>query len=429
MANHRPTISIPELSVRQLVIATLVVGLVFFAFWLVFSFNQAFLILLAGIIISVALKPVVTRLNRRGVPVWAAVLLFYLLLGVLFALFLLYGLPLITQQVATIAAEIGRGYDAFRESLLTSSNLIIKRLAETLPAEPGMLADAASQPSTQAQPPAEPGNALQQGLRVVGVASNVIFQVAAIFVIAFFWTLEAERIKRAGILLLPRQRRDGAREMIQAMEERVSAYVSGQLLLAIIIGGLALIAYFIIGLPNALVLGLFVMVMEVIPVVGPLIAAVPAVILAFSISPAMALWVVLALIIIHQLESNVIGPRVMKRAMDMRPIVTLLALAAFGSLFGVLGALVALPLASILQLFLDRYVLDISAREATLPDRSRVGVIRYEIQNLIEDTRKLIRQQDTEALDSGEQIEDIIEAIAVDLDSILAQAGEEPESE
>src|SRR5690606_5799327 len=104
---------------------------------------------------------------------------------------------------------------------------------------------------------------------------------------------------------------------------RVGGYVNGQLLLSLIIGTLAMIAYFIIGLPYAPALGLFVAIMEIIPLIGPVIGAVPALVLGFSISPQTALWTVVASLIIHQLESNFFGPRVMKRTLGMRPLVTL----------------------------------------------------------------------------------------------------------
>lgn len=419
---------LPELSTRQLVLATLVVGLVALGFWLVFQFHQAFLILLAGIIVSVALRPTIVRLQRFGIPAWAGMLLLFAVLATLAALFLVFGVPFLSRQVATISAEIGRGYTDFREGLVTTSNLIVKRLAESLPAELAVPGTATPSPTSPAGPIADGSVDLRRGLAMVGQATTAGLQIAAIFVLGFFWTLESERIKRSGLLLVSRYRRDDARELVEAMENRVSTYVSSQLLLAGIIGGLSLIAYVIIGVPNALVLGLFMAVMEVIPVIGPIIGAIPVVLVAFSVSPTMALWVIVAVVIIHQLESNLIGPRVMKRAMDMRPLVTLIALTAFGSLFGVLGALVALPLASILQLLLDRFVLDINAPDDAQGDRGRVSVIRYEISALIEDTRKTIRRQESDSLETGEQIEDLIEALAVDLDSLLAQISQEAET-
>jgi predicted PurR-regulated permease PerM len=261
------------------------------------------------------------------------------------------------------------------------------------------------------------------------LGAKAIFQIAAIFLIAFFWTVESERIKRSAVAQLPLNRREPARELIGEIEGRVGGYVLGQLLLCAIIGALSLAAYLLIGLPYALVLALFVGVMEIIPFIGPVIGAIPALVIGFSESTTMALWTVVASVVIHQLESNVFGPRVMKRTLNMRPLVTLLALTAFGTLFGVLGAIVALPLASVLQLFFDRFLVEAPPRTESNGQRDRLGLLRYETQELMEDVRKVIRRRETAAPEDGPleagTVEDTLEAIALDLDSLLASYRQE----
>jgi len=230
--------------------------------------------------------------------------------------------------------------------------------------------------------------------------------------------------------LLPLNQREPARELITAIEQRIGAYVVGQLTVNVIMGTLATIAYLIIGLPYAPLLGLIVGIMEFIPLIGPLIGVIPALIIGFSISPTTALWTVIAAIIIHQVESNFLSPRVMRRALGMRPMVTLLALAAFGSLFGVLGVIVALPLASVLQLLFDRYLVDAQAPNGDSVERDRIGVLRYETRELIEDVHKMIRRRELEpgeTAQASETVEDTLEIIAQDLDSLLAQF-REPEA-
>ncbi|MFO7664340.1 MAG: AI-2E family transporter [Chloroflexota bacterium] len=427
MTKERESLSLPEISIRRLVVATLIVGLVSLSFWLAFQFHLAILILLAGIILSLAIKPAVTRLKKFGVPAWAGVLIIYIILAVIAVLFLRFGLPLVTEQVSTVAEQTTQAYSDLREYLVTNSNLLIRRWAESLPAELGL---PESDPLAADLPePLDSEMVLSQGLDLLSGVSSALLQIAAIFVIGFFWTMESERIKRSGILLLPRGKREQARELIQAIEDQIGEYVSAVLLMSAIIGSLAFVAYLIIGLPNALVLGMLMVVMELIPILGPIIGAIPAIVIALTISPTTAIWVVVALVVLNQLEANVIAPRVMKRVMDLRPLVTLLALVAFGSLFGILGALVALPLVSILQLLTDRYMLDITPEEGAITERTRLGVIRYELQELIEDTRRFIRDDEEESTDEGEEAEDMIEAIAVDLDSLLGQYGPKGEAE
>jgi predicted PurR-regulated permease PerM len=421
MTNGKPSLALPDLSARTLITATVVVGLVALGFWLLFRFYQVILILLAGIIISVALNPAVNRLRARGIPPGVAVAAIFGLLLLVFLLFLRFVAPLIADQAATIGTQLGEAYAAVVQRLREAPNMLVRQLAEALPAQPGL-----ATPAPEPQSPPADGVApspFAQAWGYLGAAAQTVYQIGAIFLIAFFWTIEAERIKRSAVSLLPLDRRDAAREMIAEIETRIGGYVTGQLLLSLIIGSLSFVAYLIIGLPYALALALFVGIMEVIPVIGPLIGAIPAVVIGFSMSPLTALWTVVASLVIHQLEANVFGPRVMKRTMNMRPLVTLLALTAFGTLFGVLGALIALPLASVIQLFLDRLVLEAPARYDGGEDRDRIGVLRYETQALIDDVRKLIRQKEGDApagQDETETPEDTLEAIALDLDSLLA---------
>jgi hypothetical protein len=100
----------------------------------------------------------------------------------------------------------------------------------------------------------------------------------------------------------------------------------------------------------------------------------------------------------------------------------LLALIALGSLFGIVGALVAIPIAAIIQLLVDRYLLtpDVSLQEG-VGGRDRLSVLRYETRELVQDVRKQVRSKNTITSDDSDQIEDSLEAIAADLDSILAQ--------
>jgi predicted PurR-regulated permease PerM len=417
--NGKPSLALPDLSARALITATAVVALVALGFWLLFRFYQVILILLAGIIISVALNPAVNRLRARGVPPAVAVTSIFGLLLVVALLFLRFGAPLIADQAATIGTQLGEAYATVVQRLREAPNMLIRQLAESLPAQPSL-----PTPTPEAAP-VDPAAAspFEQAWRYLGGGVQVLYQIGAIFLIAFFWTIEAERIKRSFVSLLPLSRRDAARDMIADIETRIGGYVAGQLTLSLIIGGLSFAAYLIIGLPYALALALFVGIMEVIPLIGPLIGAIPAVVIGFSVSPLTALWTVIASLIIHQLESNVFGPRVMKRTMNMRPLVTLLALTAFGTLFGVLGAIIALPLAAVIQLLLDRFVLEAPARYDGGEERDRIGVLRYETQALIEDVRKIIRQKEGDmpaAQDETETPEDTLEAIALDLDSLLA---------
>jgi predicted PurR-regulated permease PerM len=158
------------------------------------------------------------------------------------------------------------------------------------------------------------------------------------------------------LLLVPQSKRESISELISAMETKVGFYIAGQGVLCLVIGIMALVAYLLIGLPNALVLALVAGVMEAVPLIGPSLGAIPAAVIALAIAPSKLVWVIVATLVIQQLENAVLVPRVMRRAVGVNPFISLLAIFAFSSLFGVAGALMAIPTAAIIQLVLDRFV-------------------------------------------------------------------------
>ena len=197
-----------------------------------------------------------------------------------------------------------------------------------------------------------------QALGYLSSAARIIFEAIAILLLAFYWTLDGPRAIQSLLLLVPKEQRDSTRELIAAMETKVGYYVAGQGILCLVIGVMALAAYSIIGLPYALILALVAGVLEAVPLVGPLLGAIPASVVALSIGPTKLVWVIVATVIIQQLENSLLVPRVMHKAVGVNPFVSLLAIFAFSSLLGIPGALMAIPMAAIIQLLLDRFVFD-----------------------------------------------------------------------
>jgi hypothetical protein len=141
----------------------------------------------------------------------------------------------------------------------------------------------------------------------------------------------------------------------------------------------------LIGLPYTLVLAVFAGVMEMVPIFGPALGAVPALLVALSIDPSKAIWVVVATSVIQLLENAVLVPRIMKHSMGVNPIIILLSLIAFGSVFGFIGALLALPLAAIIQLLISRVVL--TAAETSRQAQQK----ELQIQSLIHESQDLMQ--------------------------------------
>ena len=168
------------------------------------------------------------------------------------------------------------------------------------------------------------------------------------------------------------------RALIAESQGKIGAFFRGQLILCSIIGLASTIAYLLLGIPNAFLLGLLMALFESVPLVGPFLGAVPALIVTMSSAPDKVVWVIGALVLIQTLESNFLVPRVMDRSVGVNAIITMLALAAFGALFGLLGALLAVPLAAILQIVIGRVLFNTPINEETTP--ARAGRCRHKPQ-------------------------------------------------
>ena len=403
---------------RRAMWATLVLVFVALGFWLFYRFYQVAFILLIAIVMGTVIRPVVTWLHRRGLPRVAGIILVYLLLLALLISFVLLLFPLIVEQGTTIAAAVPGYYQSLREWMVTYPNQLIVRLSEFLPATlPGL------------EPMQQTGQEMLasagQALGYVASAAKVVFMATAILLLAFHWTLNGPRTIQSLLLLVPEGQRESISELVSAMEAKVGFYIAGQSVLCLVVGIMALVAYLIIGLPNALVLALVAGVLEAVPMIGPLLGAIPAAVIALSIAPSKLLWVIAATIVIQQIENSVLVPRVMRKAVGVNPFVSLLAIFAFSSLFGIAGALMAIPIAAIIQLLLDRFVFHPAAIESEVSaGRDYASRLRYEAQDLAQGLRKqarLKKEGSDRRVEQTDQVMDEIEAITTDLDSLLAQ--------
>ena len=404
---------------RRVVGATLIFAAVAFCFWLIYHFYQVVFILFIAIVIGTVIRPIANWLNQRGIPRTGAVLLIYLVLLSLFAGFLWLLFPVIFSQSTTIARDIPTFYQGFRENLMQSSNQFVVRTGAILPS---------TLPGLAPVPPAGENlvGSAEQIWNYTILTAQVIFTFIIILILTMYWALDGPRIIKSFLLLVPQSRRESFAALIAAMEAKVGYYIAGQALLCFTIGVLALIAYSIIGLPNALVLALAAGVMEAVPMIGPALGAVPAGLVALSIDPTKVIWVIFATIVIQQTENSLLVPRIMKTAVGVNPFVTLLALFAMGSLFGVPGALMAIPMAAIVQLALNHFVFKTPTVELEVTEgRNYASRLRYEAQDLIQDLRKQVRHKKggtDEKIIQVEQVMDEIESITTDLDALLAQA-------
>ncbi|MGQ0602058.1 MAG: AI-2E family transporter [Anaerolineales bacterium] len=407
---------------RRIILSTLIVLLVGLGFWLLVSLRLALFSLFIAIVISTAMTPAVDWLNRRGLSrAWGVGIVYLGMLAALLAFGWLMA-PVLIEQAVNIAESYSLYYQSLRNQLLGSASSLIRRLAFQLPVSLSL--------ERPAETAGEALGAMAQALNYSALLGNSLFTTVAVFLLAFFWTLERKRSVRGLLLLLPLSRREEAQALFVEAEKKVGAYMRGLAFLSLAVGSTATIAYFVMGLPYALLLGILAGLFEVVPLIGPALGAIPAVMVAVSVDPDKTAVVIGVNIAIQFLENTFLAPRVMDKAVGVNPVVALLALAAFGSLFGLQGALLAIPLAAIGQLLIDRFLLGPKEAEESMPaGRGALSVLRYEARQFVQDMRKQVRQKDSHLDEASDQVEETLETVAQDLDSLLARVvGEEEQA-
>lgn len=397
---------------RRVVTVTLVVVLVTLGFYLLYLFSNVLFVLFVAMVLATAIRPAVLWLERYRIPQWLGTILVFLVIGGVTIGVLAVLAPLLLSQFLTLAGDIPEYYASFRDWLSSTTIPLMRSFAYRLPAEFPM---SLAQPSVQAS---ETVNAVAQAASYLRGLGWSLFGGVAIVLITFFWIVDREQIVRAGLLTVPIDRRSTAREIWDILEEKVGAFVRGQALLCLLIGILSGVAFVLIGLPNALLLAVMAGILEAVPYIGPIATTLLAVSLTLAQSPENIWWVIGACVAIQQIENAILVPRIMDRAVGVNAVVTLLAIAAFGTLLGVGGAIMAIPLAVIVQVLLERLLLNApQAGAVEITGRDHVSLLRYQAQDLAGDLRDRIKNHDVTA--DPNILEEDLEAVVGEIDRLL----------
>lgn len=408
---------LPQWSARQVFIATVLVIAVVLAFAILYFFRVAILLLFIAIVLATAMRPAIDWLYSRQVPRATGVILIYLLLVILLAGFALMVLPFIAEQVTALAAELPIYYAEVGGILAESPSRLLRLISWQMPSVTALFEQdaraAVEEPAqTLAQVPAAFA-AVQTALRALVIA-------VAVFIMAFYWTLQSDRIITSLLLLLPLPYRAKTRSLIGEIENKVGGFLLGQFTLMVIVGAAALVAYLLIGLPYALPLAILAGIFEAVPMIGPLLGALAALLVASSLGTFQVVMVLVASVAIQLAENYLLVPRVMRRSVGINSLLILLAMVAFSSLMGFAGVLLAIPITAILQLALEYLVLNEDAWQDGLGTRDRISRMRYELHDVVKDTRRRFRQKSELPNEQVDCWEDSIESIASQLECLLA---------
>lgn len=315
-------------------IILILLGLVF-----LYLIRDILMIVLVAVIIAAAINGPVSWLQKRRVPRLLGVIFIYLLLFLLLALIISLVLPPLAGQIKQLAGY----FPEFMEKIGVSiqewwGNYRFDGNLQTLLDQFG---DKLTQATSSIF------------ATIIGLFGG-LFSAIVVLVISFYLAVQEKGVKRFLISLTPNDHQHYLSDLIDRIQSKIGGWLRGQLLLMLIIGILTYIGLTILGVKYALTLALIACLLEIVPYIGPILSAVPAVILAFFQSPILALLVIILYVVIQELENYLIYPQVMKRTVGLSPIVIIIVMLIGAKLAGIMGIILAVPVtASIAEFFKD----------------------------------------------------------------------------
>ena len=317
--------------------------------WLVFRTWEVTVSVIISLMFVATFNPLVRRLQTRVGRGWAitavmltALLGVALLLGLIIPSLVRQGQSLVERapELLSRAEELARGAN-IQVDLRTPGQQVASRVAPTL---------------------------LSASLRFLGGVMTIL----TIFVLTIYLLIEGPDVGKNLLRLLPRPERQPVQRMVSEIGVQIGAYVRGQLLTSVLAGLFSFAVLSVLGVPEPLALAALMAVADLIPMVGPIVGTVPAVLMALSRDVPTAGIVLAAYLVYQQIEGNLIVPRVYGQALKLTPVVVLIAFLVGGTLMGILGALLALPVAAAIPIIAG-YVAE--WRERTHPHHEGAAVL------------------------------------------------------
>jgi predicted PurR-regulated permease PerM len=320
------------------------VGLVVGLIALAIAAGHVLILVFIAVILASGLQPFVAWI-RGHLPIGRGptILLVYAAFLIVVAAMALIVVPAAVAQLDKTVASLPPFFERARD---WASTIRPAGLSRSLIA----LIDAAAraiQPAASAAP--APGQVVQVGLTLAETITSVL----TLLTVVYFWLTEHARLQRYVLAFAPQDRRKRARDVWNAAETRLGMWVRGQLILMATIGIGAAVVYSVLGVPAALLLGLIAALAEAIPIVGPLLGAIPAVLVAATVSPQLALAVAGAYLVLQLVEGNVLVPLVMRNTIGISPFLVILSVLIGGAAGGFAGALLAVPIAAVGEVMIE----------------------------------------------------------------------------
>ena len=310
--------------------------------WMLYLLRDLALVVLTAVVISSAIEPGIKGLMRHRVPRILSVILIYLLLFALFFAVFFFFLPSVLEDLAAFIQSLPSYLNTFSGTgaFDTYAQLLGLPAPSTIPATVII------------------GSA--RDVLNLGVFSNVFSAIGAVFggvfsfilivVFSFYFAVIETGVDDFLRIVTPRRHQAYVQGLWRRSQHKIGLWMQGQLILAFLMGVLIFLGLSIFGVPHALVLAVIVSIFEIIPVFGPVLASIPAIIIGFvSGGTSLGIKVIFVYIIAQQFENHLIYPQVVTRVVGVPPLLVILALIVGGELAGFLGIILSVPAAATLQ--------------------------------------------------------------------------------
>lgn len=312
---------------------TIVFSVLFLVFlWFLYFIRDIILQFFVALLVMAVLDPLVTKLSTFRIPRGLSIAITYLVVFGIFGVALYSLVPPLIDQTASFAANLPAYFDAIPNIYNVNQEVIGQLLSQV-------------------------GSLPSQVLRVsFSILSNIV-NIIAVLIFAFYLLLARNKFGEQLQTFFGEARSREIVSTLDTLEKRLGGWARGQITLMVLVGILTYIGLTILGIPYSLPLAILAGILEMVPYLGPVIAAVPAVLIGFGISPLMGFGVMALALLIQQLENYVFVPKVMERSVGVSPVIVLLCLAIGFRLAGIVGAVIAIPVFITIQVFLQKYLL------------------------------------------------------------------------
>ena len=337
---------------KRAAISTLVVGGIVVLALALWQLKLLAALLFFAFILAAAMRPAVEKLAERGIPRGAGIALHYVVFIGLIAGFLWAVVPRAVDQIDDAVGGLPQTRSELGEQARESSGIKhdilvgVQRRLEDLPSGEQLV---------------DP--AVEVTLTVFEVALGIFFVLAS----AAYWIFERKRAEDLLCSLLPHEKRKRVRDTWELIDAKLGAYVRGQAVLIVLVGTVLSVTFWAIGLPYWILIGAFAGVVEIVPVIGPLVAGALAVGVGLTVSWQTGLAAGLAVLVVRLLEDYLVIPRLLGDAVGLTPLVVLVAVTACGLLFGGFAVILAIPLAAVIATLIDVIVRDKDPAEEDVP--------------------------------------------------------------